>query len=91
MSRLRLKIEPVVQNAEAVKLRVERDLPQHTGLVSLAAGVATAARDAEHVAEKLRKPLGLHRLPAFFLVLALALLAASPKEDEDTLAPLGST
>ncbi len=76
MSRLRLKIEPVVQNAEAVKLRVERDLPQHTGLVSLAAGVATAARDAEHVAEKLRKPLGLHRLPAFFLVLALALLVA---------------
>jgi hypothetical protein len=76
VSRLRLKIEPVVQNAEAVKLRVERDLPQHTGLVSLAAGVATAARDAEHVAEKLRKPLGLHRLPALFLVLALALLVA---------------
>jgi hypothetical protein len=40
----------------------------------LAAGVATAARDAEHVAQRLRRPFGLHRLPAAFLALALILL-----------------
>ena len=74
MSRLRLKIGPVIQNAEDVKQRVERELPQHTGLISLAAGVATAARDAEHVAQRLRRPFGLHRLPAAFLALALILL-----------------
>ena len=69
MSRLRLKIGPVVLNAEEVKRRVEQELPQHTGLISLAAGVATAARDAEHVAQRLRRPFGLHRLPAAFLAL----------------------
>ena len=74
MSRLRLRIGPVVQNAEDVRRRVERELSQHTGLMSLASGVATAARDAEHVAHRLRRPFGLHRLPAAFLVLALILL-----------------
>jgi hypothetical protein len=74
VSRLRLRIGPVIQNAEDVKSRVERELPHHTGLLSLAAGVATAARDAEHVAQKLRKPFGLHRLPAAFLAVALLLL-----------------
>ena len=74
MSRLRLKIDPVIRNAEDVKKRVERELPHHTGLVSLAGGVATAAREAEQAATRLRRPLGLHRLPAIFLVLALLLL-----------------
>ena len=74
MSRLRLRIGPVIQNAEDVRLRVERELPTHTGLLSLAAGVATAARDAERIAQRLRRPFGLHRLPAAFLVLALLIL-----------------
>ncbi|WP_373650247.1 hypothetical protein [Schlesneria sp. DSM 10557] len=74
MSRLRLRIGPVVQNAEDVRLRVERELPDHAGLRSLAAGVATAARDAEHVAQQLRRPFGVHRLPAAFLAIALLLL-----------------
>jgi hypothetical protein len=74
VSRLRLKIGPVIQNAESVKARVERELPTHTGLLSLAAGVATAARDAEHVARNLRKPLGVHRLPVAFLGLAMLML-----------------
>ena len=75
MSRLRLKIDNVIRNAEDLRNRVEQELPQHTGLVSLAAGVATAARDAERVAQSLRRPLGLHRLPAAFLCLALMILA----------------
>lgn len=75
MSRLRLRIGPVVQNAEDVKRRVERELPNHTGLASLAAGVATAAREAELAAERLRRPFGVHRLPAAFLAIALLILA----------------
>jgi len=74
-SRLRLKIGPVVENAEAVKKRVERELPNHTGLASLAAGVATAAREAELAAQRLRRPFGVHRLPAAFLAIALLMLA----------------
>jgi hypothetical protein len=75
VSRLRLKIEPVIRNAEDVKKRVEIELPHHTGLISLAGGVAVAAREAEKAAERLRRPLGLHRLPALFLLLALLVLA----------------
>jgi len=76
VSRLRLRIGPVVQNALDVKTRVERELPHHTGLMSLAAGVATAAREAEQAAQRLRRPLGVHRLPAAFLAIALLLLFA---------------
>ncbi len=76
VSRLRLRIGPVIQNAEDVRHRVERELPHHTGLLSLAAGVAKAARDAELAAERLRRPFGLHRLPAAFLALALLVLIA---------------
>lgn len=75
MSTLRLKIEPVIRNAEDVKKRVERELPHHTGLISLAEGVAAAARKAEHAAEQLRKPLGWHRLPVMFLAMALLILS----------------
>lgn len=75
MSRLRLKIGPVIQNAVDVKTRVERELPTHTGLMSLASGVATAAREAEQVAQRLRRPFGVHRFPAAFLALALLMLA----------------
>jgi len=74
VSRLRLRIGPVIQNAEDVRKRVERELPTHIGLLSLAAGVATAARDAERIAQRLQRPFGLHRLPAAFLVLAMLIL-----------------
>lgn len=74
MSRLRLRIDPVIQNAEAVRRRVERELPHHTGLLSLAGSVATAAREAEQAAQRIRRPFGIHRLPAAFLALALLML-----------------
>ena len=76
MSRLKLRIQPVIQNAEAIQRRVEREMPHHTGLMSIAGGVADAAREAERSAERLRKPFGLHRLPAAFLGLALLILIA---------------
>ena len=76
MSRLRLRIGPVIQNALDVKGRVERELSQHTGLISLADGVALAARDAEKAAQRLRRPFGVHRLPpAVPAARALPLLA----------------
>lgn len=76
MNRLKLRIRPVIQNAEAIQHRVEREMPHHTGLTSIAGGVAAAAREAERSAERLRKPFGLHRLPAAFLGLALLFLFA---------------
>ena len=74
MHRLRLKIDPIIKNAEDIKHRVERELPHHTGLISLAGGVAMAAREAQLAALRLRRPFGLHRLPAVFLGLALLIL-----------------
>lgn len=74
MSRLRLRIGPVIQNALDVKARAERELPQHSGLIHLAGGVAAAAQSAERAAQRLRRPFGVHRLPAAFLALALLLL-----------------
>jgi hypothetical protein len=74
MNKLRLEIGPVIRIAEDLHARVERDLPQHTGLAGLAAGVATAAREAERVSRQLKRPFGLHRLPATFLLLALVAL-----------------
>ena len=74
MNKLKLRIGPVIQNADDVKARVKRELSQHVGLISLASGVGTAARDAERIAHRLRRPFGLHRLPAAFLAVALVLL-----------------
>ena len=74
VSRLRLRIGPVIQNALDVKSRVERELPGHNGLIGLAGSVATAAREAEQAAQRLRRQFGVHRLPAAFLALALLLL-----------------
>jgi hypothetical protein len=68
---LRLKIGPVIKTAEDVRDRVQREIPQHTGLMSLAEAVAAAARDAERVAQRLKRPFGIHRLPLAFLATTL--------------------
>src|SRR5687767_12902189 len=74
MSRLRLQIEPVIEQAEKLRERVNSELPAHTGLAGLAAGAAAAARQAEHVSRQMRRPFGLHRLPPTFLAFALLIL-----------------
>ena len=74
VNKLRLEIGPVIRMAEDLQARVERELPDHTGLAGLAAGAATAAREAERVSRQLKRPFGLHRLPATFLALALLAL-----------------
>ena len=71
MERLRLEIEPVIRSAERLREEVLRLLPAHQGLPALAASVAKAAREAETVSRKLKKPFGLHRLPVLFLAIAL--------------------
>ena len=73
---LRLEIDPVVGNAESIVDRIRHELPDHPGLMRAAEGVAEAAREAKHVARVLRRPWGLHRLPAFFLAAALLLLVS---------------
>jgi hypothetical protein len=73
---IRLKIGPVVERAEEIVQRVRAELPTHEGLGRAAGGVAKSAREAEHVARRLRRPWGLHRLPALFLAVALVALTA---------------
>lgn len=72
---LRLQIEPIVRRAEKDAAAVERDLPDHQGLLSAAKGVASAAHEAERVSRALRRKLSFHRLPAGFLALAVLLFA----------------
>ncbi len=71
---MRLKIGPIIEQAEAARERIVRELPQHTGLASLAEATARVAREAERVSRKLQRPFGLHRLPVLFLGAALVLL-----------------
>lgn len=72
--RVRLEIGPLIAQAESLHLRVARELPAHSGIASLAGAVTRVAREADRVSQKLREPLGLHRLPAAFLGLALVVL-----------------
>ncbi len=72
---LKLEIDPVIARADALAELVERELPNHPGLARVSRCVAKTARDAREVSLKLKKPWGLHRLPIWFVVLALCLLA----------------
>ncbi len=73
---LRLEIDPVIEQADAIAQRVRVELPTHSGLARASEGVLNAALEAKRVAAVLRRPWGLHRLPAAFLAVALLLLAA---------------
>ncbi len=66
-----LRIDPVVESAEEIVRRVREELSEHQGLDSAAQGVARAAREAQRISKKLKRPWGLHRLPAMFLAAAL--------------------
>lgn len=71
---LRLRIEPIINNAVALQQTVARELPGHEGLARAAQGLAEAARQAEKISRNLQRPLSLHRLPAAFLAIALIIL-----------------
>jgi hypothetical protein len=73
---LRLKIDPVIENAEEIADRVKRELADHAGIARAASGVAEAAHEARRVARSLQRLWGLHRLPAVFLAIALLLFGS---------------
>lgn len=69
-----LQIAPVIEQAEEIARRVERELPGHRGLLRTTRLTADAAREAQRVSQRLGRPIGLHRLPAAFLALTLVVL-----------------
>lgn len=71
-----LEIGPVIEEADRAVRRVEKELPGHPGLLRTSKRVAQAAREAQKTSESLRRLTNFHRLPAAFLALAVALLAA---------------
>lgn len=70
----RLEIAPLISTAEKLSARVKQELPTHDGLAATTDSIARAARNAEDVARRMRRPLSLHRLPVVFLALALVTL-----------------
>jgi hypothetical protein len=72
---LRLQIDPVIAEVDSIVAFIERDLPTHRGLASVSRCVAKVTRDAKEVSRQIKKPIGWHRLPAAFLIVALLLLA----------------
>ena len=73
---LRLEIDPIIRNAQQICETVARELAAHAGLARAAHSVTAAAREADAVSKKLKRPFGLHRLPVVFLTVALGLLVA---------------
>ena len=71
---MRLKIEGVISAAEAVEAKVRSELPGHDGLATAARQVAAAAREAEQVSRRMKRPWSLHRLPALFLAVGIVAL-----------------
>jgi hypothetical protein len=71
---LRLKIEGLIGSADRVGERVRIELPTHSGLAGVAEHVAGAAREADRLSRKLKRPWSLHRAPVVFLAAAVLLL-----------------
>jgi hypothetical protein len=70
----RLEIQPLIDTAARLAERVKAELPTHDGLARASQSIAQAARNAKLVAEKMQRPLSLHRLPVLFLAVALVAL-----------------
>ncbi len=71
---MRLEIDPVIARVDEIVEAIDRDLPTHPGLARVARSLAQVTRDAKEVSRRLKRPIGWHRLPAVFLVLALLCL-----------------
>jgi len=69
---LKLEIGPVIKRAEELVSNVSENLATHKGLGKAARGVERAARTAEQVSNRLRRSFGVHRLPAIFLLVSIA-------------------
>lgn len=74
-SPISLSIDALIADAERLASRVRNELPSHDGLGSVADATVEAARRAQGVVRAMHGPLSLHRLPVYFLGLALVTLA----------------
>lgn len=72
---MRLEIDPVVVRAKEISSFVENELPTHPGLARVTRCVVEAAAKAKKVSRQLKRPIGMHRLPLIFLVLAIGVFA----------------
>lgn len=68
---MNLRLDPVVESAEEIHRKVREELSEHEGLDAAALGVKRAAQEAQRVSRQLKKPWGLHRMPALFLGIAV--------------------
>jgi hypothetical protein len=70
----RLEISALIETAQQLSARVKGELPTHEGLSHAAEFIVQAARNAEDVARRMKRPFSLHRLPVMFLAVALVAL-----------------
>lgn len=73
---VRLRIDPIIAQATQLEQRVHLELPGHDGLRDAARLVATSATTARRVAQAMKRPFSLHRLPVLFLAGAVLALGA---------------
>ncbi|MCU0698660.1 MAG: hypothetical protein MUC96_19335 [Myxococcaceae bacterium] len=67
----RLEIGQLIETATVLAAKVKTELPTHEGLQRAADFIVQAARNAGDVAQKMKRPFSLHRLPVMFLAVAL--------------------
>lgn len=73
---VRLRIDPIIAQAIELEQRVGLELQGHDGLRNAARLVAMSATTARRVAQAMKRPFSLHRLPVFFLAGAFLGLGA---------------
>lgn len=68
---VRLLINPVIEQAQAIATRVTTELPGHEGLARATSLIVEAAKKAAQTAAAMKRPFSPHRLPVMFLAAAL--------------------
>lgn len=71
---MRLRIGPIIEQADELARTVVANLPDHPGLQRTTQLTADAARNAQKLHVQRARLIGLHRLPPIFLVIAVLLL-----------------
>jgi hypothetical protein len=68
---LRLEISGLLQRAEHIEKVIKEKLVTHKGLEKVSVEVTAAAKTADHVSRKMKRPFSAHHIPAAFLAIAL--------------------
>lgn len=74
MQSLEISIDGIIEAAQRIQGRVANQLPGHSGLAGAIDHVVGAAQTARDLTVKMKRPFSLHRMPIYFLGLALLLL-----------------